>query len=85
MDVLQTNIISIQSNLYSGLQQLLQVTDRLIDVNVLSDEITCCDGLFLDPTESKISFNILHTQGHIFTGEGRSEGDKKNSTNSPFF
>lgn len=52
MDVLQTNIISIQSNLHPGLQQLLQVTDRLVDIDVLSDEIACCDGLLLYPAET---------------------------------
>lgn len=67
MDVLQTNIISIQSDLQPGLQQLLQVTNRLIDINVLSDEITCCDGLLLyavDTTRINITTE-MHNQ-HSF-------------------
>lgn len=48
LNVLQTDIIGIQWYLDTRLQKLLQITNGLIDVNVLLDQIRGSEGLFLN-------------------------------------
>lgn len=52
LNVLQADVICIQWDLDAGLQQLLQIANGLINVDILLNQIWCCDGVLLN-TESK--------------------------------
>ena len=49
LDVLQADLILVQRHLDPRLQELLQVTDGLVDVDVLLDEVCSSDGVLLHP------------------------------------
>ena len=51
LNILQADLICIQWYLDAWLQKLFQISDGLIDVNVLLNQIRCSDRLLLDTTE----------------------------------
>lgn len=61
MNILQTNLIAFQWDLETGLQKLLEIPNGLIDVDVLCNELSCCDGLLLNSgdTDTQLQFTKM--------------------------